>query len=372
MSVPSEPLSRAGKAKTGLMQWFGGLLVHIAFCLLWTIGGVCVAGTCAMLAGYTYGLSFAIFGSVTMKHRRSRQAWALACLTLFALSGPRHVVDSGFTRYWVSWVWLSFSAWIAWFWDFKPRPWFRNCIANVAKAYYSSCELRGALSDVEKGGSLFGFHPHGILAVGFSMQGVWCKDFHEHAGFDTMHLVDKVLRDDNPYFKVLCDVHGNIETLTKESLQACMRERRNISFIPGGFEDATAMAFGKDRTVMRRRTGFIKYALQHGYRVHPVYTFGESSTYRTFTGFVRFRLWLNKFGVPAVIFFGFPWLPLLPRPQAELTTCVGKAIQMPRIAEPSKEDVEKWHRAYCDALEAVFHENKEAAGLPKSATLDVW
>lgn len=341
-------------------------------CLLWTVGGIAVAGTCAFLAGYTYGLSFLIFGTVTFKHRRSRQAWALACLVLFFILGPRTSTAKGFWSFWVSWVWLSFSSVIAWFWDFGARPWVKKLFHDLGmQKYFAACELRGDLSDIQESGSVFGFHPHGILAVGFSINGAWSKKFHEHAGADTVHLIDKVLRDDNPYFKVLCDVHGGIETLNKDSLQNAMQAGRNVSIIPGGFEDATAMSFGANRTVMRKRTGFIKYALQHGSRLHPVYTFGESDTYYTFTGLVDLRLWLNKFGIPAVAFFGLPFLPILPRPQAKIVTCVGKAIELPRILAPSKEDVAKWHQVYCEALETVFEENNYV-GLPKASKLDIW
>jgi len=206
--------------------------------------------------------------------------------------------------------------------------------------------------------------------MGFSVNGAWSKKFHDHAGTNTVHMIDKVLREDNPYFKVLCDVHGGLETLSKESIIGAMTVGRNVSFIPGGFEDATTLVYGEHSTVMKRRAGFIKYALQHGYRVHPIYSFGETDTFFTFTGLLNFRLWLNKFGIPAVVFCGFPF-PLLPRPQAKIMTCVGKAIQLPLIADPSKEEVAKWHQAYCDALVAVFEEHKEAAGLSKEAKLNI-
>lgn len=355
-----------------LGTWFGGLLVHIFLCLLWTLGGVAVAGICVVLAGYTYGLSFAIFGCVSLKQERNRQAWSFACLTIFACMGPHDIATPGFITFWLAFVWLCFSVFIAWFWKFQPRKWLPRLFHGLGFGkYYASCELRGALDDMHKDKSLFGFHPHGILSIGFSVNGVWSKQFHEHAGTSTLHLVDKVLRDDNPYFKVLCDIHGCIETLNKERIVNTMAEGRNVSLIPGGFEDATAMIHGGHSTVMKRRAGFIKYALQHGYRVHPIYTFGESDTYFTFTGLLNFRLWLNKFGIPAVAFFGFLGMPLLPRPQAKIMTCVGKAIQLPLIADPSKDEVAKWHQAYCDALVALFDEHKEAAGLEKTAKLSI-
>jgi len=151
-----------------------------------------------------------------------------------------------------------------------------------------------------------------------------------------------------------------------------MAAGENVAFVPGGFEDATVACFGKDRTAMRKRQGFIKYALQNGYRLHPVYTFGEGNSHYTFTGFLDFRLWLNKFGIPAVIVFGWPLFPLLPIPNTKIYTYVGKAIQLPKIENPSKEEVAKWHGAYLDGLTKVFEENKKAAGLPDTAKLEIF
>merc|ERR1712050_681347 len=115
-----------------------------------------------------------------------------------------------------------------------------------------------------------------------SINGVWSKQFLELAGRDTQFLVDKVLREDNPCFKVICDLHGGISTLSKNRLHRLMSSRASIALVPGGFEEATAMHFNRDIVVLSKRTGFIKYALQYGYRVYPIYTFGESATHYTF------------------------------------------------------------------------------------------
>jgi hypothetical protein len=56
-----------------------------------------------------------------------------------------------------------------------------------------------------------------------------------------------------------------------------------------------------------------RYALQAGYALTPIYTFGESETYYSFTGFLKQRLALNKHSVPGVVFFGWWLAPFLPR-----------------------------------------------------------
>lgn len=353
--------------------YLGAELLFWLLGLSWTLGGACVAVACAGCADYTYGLSFIIFGVVAIDSIPGRQVWSSASLLLMAYFAPWSFGEAGFLRWWFSWATLAVMSVSMWFYKFSPSPGFVKKVQDIGfKQYFKQLELRGKLEDIQKESSLFCFHPHGILSTGFSVLGVWGKEFHELAGRDTQFLVDKVLREDNPFFKVICDKHGTVNTLNKHSLHKLMSKSNNISIVPGGFEDATAMQFNKDITVIRKRTGFIKYALQYGYRVHPIYTFGETTTHYTFTGFLNFRLWLNRFGIPAVLVYGCPWLPLMPRKNCTCLTYVGAPLQFPKIAEPSKEEVQKWHATYCDALEKLFEDNKKEAGLPADAKLQIW
>ena len=64
--------------------------------------------------------------------------------------------------------------------------------------------------------------------------------------------------------------------------------------------------YGEESVYIKKRKGFIKYALRYGYRVHPVYSFGENDTYYTFHWFPKTRMMLNKYKIPAILFFGFP------------------------------------------------------------------
>jgi len=150
-----------------------------------------------------------------------------------------------------------------------------------------------------------------------------------------------------------------------------MREKRSLAIIPGGFEDATLFCQGKDRTFLATRKGFVKYALQFGYKLQPIYSFGESDTYTTFTRLLSFRLWLNTFAIPGVAFFGEPLMPLFPRKNSKVYTYVGEPLQLPVISEPTKEQVDEWHGKYVAALRELFEKNKAEAGKP-DATLEVW
>ncbi len=46
---------------------------------------------------------------------------------------------------------------------------------------------------------------------------------------------------------------------------------KNISLVPGGFEEATLTDINSEKIFIKERKGFIKDALKYGYKVHPIY-----------------------------------------------------------------------------------------------------
>ena len=87
------------------------------------------------------------------------------------------------------------------------------------------------------------------------------------------------------------------------------------------------------------------------------------------------RLAVNRFGVPALVPWGSLLLPLLPRGNVDMRIVVGAPIALPKIENPTKDDVKKWHDKYVAALVKLFEDHKEAAYGPeagKDAKLEVW
>lgn len=257
--------------------------------------------------------------------------------------------------------------------DFSRRPGLRRFLADWLPHFYQRAGLHGALGTIRKNKSCFGFHPHGCLTAGFTVNGCYSDKFHAAAG-KVNWLCDYNLRYKNPFFRVKCDAvrteESEILAADRASFLGVMAKGENFAFLPGGFHDAVAAEFGKDRVVMRQRKGFVKYCLQHGYRLHPVYTFGESETFHTFTGLQGLRMRLANRNIPAIAFVGWPLLPCLPRPQSRILSYVGAPVELPQIAEPSKDDIDKWHAEYLQALTAVFEANKAEAGFP-DAVLEI-
>ena len=107
----------------------------------------------------------------------------------------------------------------------------------------------------------------------------------------------------------------------------------------------------------------LRYALQHGYTVVIAFTFGESDLYSSVAAVRPINLWLVKrFGFVLPLFWGTWWYPLLPRRDVELHTVMGRALELPRIDEPSAAQVDEWHATYMRELEALFERHKAQFG----------
>ncbi|TMW65645.1 hypothetical protein Poli38472_008287 [Pythium oligandrum] len=247
----------------------------------------------------------------------------------------------------------------------RKYPYFRHQICIFEEFEEESLKNPDKAFAKPKDKAIYAFHPHGILGCGCTVNGAFSMRFDQA---DAPWLVAENLF----WFPLMRDLFNwmGFDNVRKETFVKYMKEDRNLCFIPGGFEEATIYQHGKHRSYIKRRFGFIKLALEYGYKIHPVYTFGEELAYNTFTPLLKFRLWLNTWKIPGAVFSGRLWCPYLPRNDCEITTVVGKAVQMPKIENPTKEDVVKYQAIYVKALVDLFELNKVKYGADPTAQLE--
>ncbi len=75
---------------------------------------------------------------------------------------------------------------------------------------------------------------------------------------------------------------------------------------------------------IENRKGFVKYALRHGYKIFPCYSFGEKNLYNVYTPPKNIGFFLNHFKIPAVAAFGS--FIIYPFRDAPMNIVVGKRI----------------------------------------------
>jgi len=194
---------------------------------------------------------------------------------------------------------------------------------------------------------LYCIHPHGMYTVGALML------LRERP--DVRLCVGTFLYNFAPLFRVLPDMLGlKVGSVGKTWLAECMAEGRdNLAIVPGGFHEATISCRGHERVFLRTRKGFVKYALRHGYDLVPCYTFGETDLFSNLQGLWRRRFALNALDIPAVLPWGAPFLPALPRRRA-IVMAIGQPVYMPHIQHPTQEDVDRHHARYVMALERLY------------------
>lgn len=262
------------------------------------------------------------------------------------------------------------------FWDPKgtiPSA-VKNFIATCHPMYYKRCKvvfedtLPNSSSSSDHKPTFYAIHPHGAVTLGWSV--LYASEFMNCVRFCFSPALYH-----SPFFKLFSITTGNPGKADKKSMISYMKKRENIALPPGGFEEATITSLNHDRAYIKKRTGFVKLCLQHGYSMVPVYCFGEKDTFWNLQGFWSLRLLMNSFGIPAIFIWGSSLLPLLPkRSKNGMYIVAGKRIEVPKIENPSREEVKLWHDRYMAALLQIFeHHKEEAYGKDaKSMKLELW
>ncbi|KAL1523791.1 hypothetical protein AB1Y20_018714 [Prymnesium parvum] len=214
------------------------------------------------------------------------------------------------------------------------------------------------------------YHPHGLIPCGFALNGAlrgraklsdalpkWLPLDARCSGVQAPILF-KI-----PILRHILLAFGCCEPATKEGMHRLMKGKTTFGIIPGGSEECSIHVTGEEHLYLKKRQGFIKYALQYGYMVVIAFNFGESDLYRSLSVMRRINLWLVKrFGFVLPVFAGCWFCPLLPRTDVELHTVLGKAIQFPRIDQPTSADIETWHAKYIQELRALYEAHKAQFG----------
>ena len=117
------------------------------------------------------------------------------------------------------------------------------------------------------------------------------------------------------------------------------------------------------RIWIENRKGFIKYSLEHGYTVRPVVTMNEHQAFSTFEPWMKFRLALNRFKFPAVLYINKLTLFFLP-PWTRIHVIVGKGIRE-TVKEGEKvpqEMIDRAHRKYVDEVLRIYDKYRSLNG----------
>lgn len=213
-------------------------------------------------------------------------------------------------------------------------------------------------------------HPHGILPLGFSFNGAIRVKTQQPANYlpsgvnirDDCNGVQAPVLWRIPFMSAVLKLWGACTPATKQDMKRLMASGVPFGILPGGSDEVAVHEFGGENVYINSRRGFIKYGLEYGYAAIVCYTFGENDQYHSARCLRSVNLWLvQRFGFVLPFFWGKLCFPLLPK-GGGLNTVYGDVLQLPKIPNPSEEEVVRWHARYVEALQAVFDAHKARFG----------
>jgi 2-acylglycerol O-acyltransferase 2 len=209
------------------------------------------------------------------------------------------------------------------------------------------------------------YHPHGIMSMGFT-HCMFSKSLNFAKSGLSWCMTPQMFK-----FPISIELTRwtGATPASSDNMTSLMKSNKNLALIPGGFNSATLYTHGEHRCYLKQRKGFIKYGLRYGYKMRPVYVFGEEETYYAYNGFEKLRLWLANRNIPGIIAIGK--YGMYPNPEANLNIVVGEPIQFPKISNPTKENVDEWHKQYSAALVKLFNDNKDQYAVDPSKELEL-
>eukprot|EP01126_Amoeba_proteus_P058315 TRINITY_DN7511_c0_g2_i8.p1 TRINITY_DN7511_c0_g2~~TRINITY_DN7511_c0_g2_i8.p1 ORF type:complete len:284 (-),score=42.92 TRINITY_DN7511_c0_g2_i8:130-981(-) len=215
---------------------------------------------------------------------------------------------------------------------------------------------------------VFGCHPHGILSIGpFTNLATeatgWSKKF---PGIK-VNLCTLPIQFNNPFWREFLLALGLCNS-SRGSIVKTLQRGLSVAIVIGGAQESLASRPGTADLTLKKRKGFVKIALEEGASLVPIFSFGETDLWDqvenppgSFTRKVQDYL-------KETLTFTLPLLSgrgvfqysygLLPH-RRPIHTVVGKPIHLPKIDNPSSEDIDKWHSLYMKGLVEVYETYKD-------------
>jgi hypothetical protein len=152
-----------------------------------------------------------------------------------------------------------------------------------------------------------------------------------------------------PILKHVVGMFGLIDA-SRKRLAKHLESGKSCVLYPGGIAELFLSSPQEEHILARK--GFIRLALSTGADVVPLYLFGNTTVLQVFKHPVLKKI-SRKFGVTLTLFWGRWGLPL-PHAAEKLIYVRGPPLGMPKIADPTPADVDKWHGRYVSELTRLF------------------
>lgn len=221
--------------------------------------------------------------------------------------------------------------------------------------------------EYEEGPFVIGYEPHSVLPQGICI-------FSEHTkglpgGLHNVRILASSAAFWAPLMRNMWWWWG-VRPVSRQCFSALLKKGRSVALCPGGVQECLYMQPGGEVVYLRKRKGFVRMAMQHGAALVPCFAFGQSRQYRYCRIFLdwpkhvipraSWSRFVRRIGYVPLLISG--WMGTMMPKQVPMTIVVGRPIRLPKVEEPTNEQVEEALEQFIAAVEGLFDKHKAAAG----------
>ncbi|XP_034934957.1 2-acylglycerol O-acyltransferase 2-A-like [Chelonus insularis] len=254
--------------------------------------------------------------------------------------------------------WIRRCSWWAYFRDYFPIKLYKTADLDPSRNY------------------LLCSFPHGILATGaFASFATDSLNFHKLFPGLEPRLITLTQHFMFPFFRECIYAFGACSSKA-ESLECLLKHKKSsdpddlnkaVILIVGGAAEALMSRPSTYRTLCNKRKGFVKIALKTGTPLVPVFSFGETDLFDQIVApknslLNRIQEFFRKnVGVIPVLVIGRGFFQysfgIIPR-RRPISVVVGSPIEVPKVTEPTREEINKYHDLFKEKLIELFETEK--------------
>eukprot|EP01087_Luapelamoeba_hula_P000439 TRINITY_DN10329_c0_g1_i1.p1 TRINITY_DN10329_c0_g1~~TRINITY_DN10329_c0_g1_i1.p1 ORF type:complete len:392 (-),score=47.70 TRINITY_DN10329_c0_g1_i1:67-1164(-) len=198
---------------------------------------------------------------------------------------------------------------------------------------------------------LFVEFPHGVFPLGFMLSATAVQTAMK--GLRVEGAIASVLFR-IPLMRQLCHWFG-ARPASDRNIKMLL-DRGSVGLMAGGIAEIFLSSRKHERVYVKNRRGFVKLALQTGSALVPVYHFGNTQLF----DFVGNEGISRRLRTSILLFVGRWYLPI--PYQHPIRMVIGTPIEVVRVDNPSKEQIDKLHAQFVAALQELFDEFKGEFG----------
>ena len=233
----------------------------------------------------------------------------------------------------------------------KTRSWppqFRtHYLTYLSLKFFSYRVIREDPSEVKQA-SIYSFHPHGVFPIPTALQAV----VNEFIVGESFHTLSASAVFYIPFYASFLKALA-YKDISRETFLSTLTAGRSVALNPGGIAEMFLLPSSNEgeKLMMNNRKGFIKIALETGSPIIPVFTYGHSQTFSAYTNSLLEYL-SRKYRLSLILFWGMYGVPIPYR--VPLCSVLGRAINCPKVENPSPELIHEYYELYCCELQRLY------------------